>query len=245
MTLADTNSIIPVGVAQTAAPEETKDSQQTLITINPEIIKFLHKEDLSVDQLFVLKALYDGHISLLNQYDRNNDDKRILVFVYQPMFMHGFLENGTENTIYQISDKGRKFVEQILTYSEESHEDAKTSIKLLRELSQSYLELFPDKTKLPSGVYARVNINEVEKKMKAFKANYKKLFKEYYNITFTDQDILDATRAYIARYAKTKYMYMMNSSYFIQKKEKSALADEILAMKQGINKTVNKFEKQI
>lgn len=245
MTLSDTNSVLPTGVSQTPVVEEKQELQQVSLTLNPNVLALLGdpKNKLSIDQLFVLVALYEECIGLLDQYDENNNNRHVLAFVYQPLYTHGYLEQGEEH-IYKLSPKGVELVERLCEHFEKDTKEIGDDAKKLRDLSSKYLDIFP-KVTLPSGSRARSSISEIEKKMKAFMKNYKKLFKDYYQITFTEDDILAVTKAYVAKYAKTNYLYMMTSSYFIQKKEKSALADELLAFKQGVNKIVNKFEKQL
>jgi len=86
---------------------------------------------------------------------------------------------------------------------------------------KTYREMFPA-VKLPSGEYARQNIQELKDKFVWF-------FKTYPE--FTWDDVLDATDYYIYSKQKDGYLYMMTSSYFIQKTDprtkisRSALAD--------------------
>ena len=86
---------------------------------------------------------------------------------------------------------------------------------------------------------------EIEKKLKTFKRTYKPYFKKHFGAPLTNEDILAATKNYVKRYAKSGYQFMVTSSYFIQKNEKSALADELIVIRQGLTKLVDKFEKQI
>jgi hypothetical protein len=75
--------------------------------------------------------------------------------------------------------------------------------------------------------------------MKVWLKINKPMFKKEYEIKITDQDILDVTKAYIDRYAKNGYKFMVTSSYFIQKNEKSVLSDELIATKQGYQDVIN------
>lgn len=84
-----------------------------------------------------------------------------------------------------------------------------------------YREMFPT-IKLPSGEYARQNIQELKDKFVWF-------FKTYPE--FTWEIVLDATDYYVYNKQKEGYLYMMTSSYFIQKTDprtkisRSSLAD--------------------
>lgn len=178
-------------------------------------------------------AMYDENIALLDLYDDENTNKEVLILQYQDLYIHGFIEEDDGHSLYRITDKGRLFIESIRPLFKNQEREEKEGN--LKDLCKKYLELFP-KIKLPSGKYARSNIVEIEKKMKTFLNTYKSSFKKEYGFILTDEDILIATKGYIARYAKDNYRFMVTSSYFIQKNEKSALADEIGAIKIGIDK---------
>ena len=77
---------------------------------------------------------------------------------------------------------------------------------------KEYREIFPAK-RLPSGELARQTVNELKDKFVWF-------FKTYPE--FTWDLVLDATDYYVARYAKTDYLYMQTSSYFIKKRTDSS-----------------------
>jgi hypothetical protein len=177
-------------------------------------------------------AVHNGHIGLLDYYDNDSQSRKIIVMQYQDLYIHGFLEEGKE-TLYQISEKGKAFVEKVKPLLDQA-EEAKLDEAALMKLCQDYLELFP-KIKLPSQKYARVSIVEIEKKFRAWMKAYKPMFKKE-GIKLTNELILKATKQYVTRYAKDSYRFMVTSSYFIQKNEKSALADEILAIGQGLDK---------
>jgi len=77
---------------------------------------------------------------------------------------------------------------------------------------KEYREIFPAK-RLPSGELARQTVNELKDKFVWF-------FKTYSE--FTWELVLDATDYYVARYAKSDYLYMQTSSYFIKKRTDSS-----------------------
>jgi len=204
------------------------------IILNKEILTELKKEKLNINHLFVLFGSYHEALDLLDAYDARTSDSEVLVFDYEYLMLHGFLEVSDKGILFQISAKGKEFVEKIFELMG-TVEEAKEEEQNIKKLCQDYLELWP-KVKLPSQKYARVSILEIEKKMKSWLKANKSLFKKEYGVKLTDQDILDATKAYIDRYAKNGYKFMVTSSYFIQKNEKSALADELIARKQGLDK---------
>lgn len=204
--------------------------QNVIILINKPILKVLRTERLDINQLFILLSLYEDFIGLLDYYDKDSQDKKIILLEYQDLEIHGFLKEGT-NTLYELTEKGKLFVEDIKPLIN-SIEVVKENNKSVGKLSEEFLLCFP-KIKLPSGKYARVSIVEIEKKFAAWFKLYKPMFKSQ-GIIITNEIILKATKQYIARYEKDNYRFMVTSSYFIQKNEKSALADEILAIEQGL-----------
>lgn len=209
-------------------------TEKIQLILNKEILTELKKEKVSINQLFVLFSSYYEAIDLLDIYDDKTSNHEVLVYDYEDLLIHGFLEDSNEGVMFKISQQGKDFVEKIhalmgIVEQEVSQEQN------IKKLCQDYLELWP-KVKLPSQKYARVSILEIEKKLKAWLKTNKPMFKKEYGVKLTDQDILDATKAYVDRYAKNGYKFMVTSSYFIQKNEKSALADELIARTQGLDK---------
>lgn len=216
------------------------------IILNKEVLEILKGNRLNINQLFILLALYEDTPDLLDIYDNFLSDERVLVQDYQFLNIHGLIERtlDDEPLLYQLTSEGKTMVEQARLLFD-LPEDEKRLEATIKQLASDYLQIWPNKLKLPSGVYARVSIVEIEKKLRSFFKAYRMALKKEYGIKLTSEDILQATREYVARYAKKNFMYAQNSSYFIQKKEKSSLADEIIALKQGVEKQVNKWEKQV
>lgn len=211
--------------------EENLEGQRISLSIDKTVLRVLREERMDINQLFIMLGMYNEYIGLLDYYDNDSQNKRILVLDYQDLQIHGYLEEG-ENTLFRITEKGKAFVEKIKPLLEQE-ETEKENTEAFKKLCQDYLLLFP-KIKLPSGKYARVSVVEIEKKLRTFVKTYKPSFKKE-GIILTDELILKATTAYVTRYVKDGYRFMVTSSYFIQKNEKSALADEILAMGQGLD----------
>jgi hypothetical protein len=232
------DNVLPTG----AITKEEREESRVMMVIDHQILDILHAERLFIDQLFVLLAVYEDKFPLLDTFDIDNTMKTSLL-CYADLQAHGFLEFAEGKMMYKISDKGKALVEKIKPLFE-GEEQEKDDEEAFRTFCKEYLEIFP-KMRLPSNKYARVSIVEIEKKMRGFLKVYRQSFKKDYGFKLTYTDILDATKSYVSRYAKMGYQFMVTSSYFIQKNEKSALADEIIAMKQGTSKVVNKFEKQI
>lgn len=246
MTLPNANKVIPLGVsyAEITVKEET---QHTHIVINPEVLTILKKETVTISELFVLLSLYHERITLLDIYDTDSTSGKILLYEYQRLLIHGFIQHpdGDSNILYELTNKGKEFVETISPHFE-LPEDEKQTETALKKLVTEYIEIWPN-IKLPSNTHARATSVEVEKRLKSFLKVYKPVFLKDYGFKLTSEDILQATRLYVSRFEKTAYLYMANSAYFIQKKEKSALADEIVAMKNGTNNEggVDKYTKRI
>lgn len=218
--------------------EEKEISEITPLNLilNIEVLKSIKEERININQLFILFALYNDSIDLLNIYDEESLNEEVLIFDYQDLIIHGFLKVG-EEYLYALTEKGELLVEYLYTLMD-VHSSEDNQEKSIRKLCQEYLNLFP-KIKLPSGKYARVSILEIEKKMKVWLKINKPLFKKEYNHKLENSDILKATKEYIDRYSKQGYKFMVTSSYFIQKNEKSPLSDEILAIIQGLDKDNN------
>ena len=218
---------------------ENKNPQVLKLTlvINSEILQKIKKEKISINQLFILTACYQEASYLLDIYDGFSMDQEVLIFDYQDLVLHGFLQETGEELVaelYKLTPAGKELIEEIYELVGPV-EDESEEINL-RAFCNTYLELWP-KVKLPSNKYARSSVLEIEKKMKTWLRTYKSVFKKDYNTKLTNQDILDVTKAYIDRYSKDGYRFMVTSSYFIQKNEKSSLADELFAKVQGIDKT--------
>lgn len=214
------------------------------LTINQTVLETLKKYSLNINQLFILISLYEGAVTLLDIYDEDNTNMKTLVNDYHPLHLHGFIKESTGEQLYELDELGINVVESIKFLFEEPKKENEISIK---ELALQYLELWP-RIKLPSGVYARTTPKEIEGKLNSFFKNYTRMFLKDLGpdgFVLTAKHIMDATKSYLDRYSKQGYQYAMNSSYFIQKKDKSALADEILAIKQGTIKQDKVWEKQI
>lgn len=223
----------PGMVKETIATDE-KVARVTL-TIDQDIMSILKDARLDINQLFILLAMHDEKYSLLDQYDEANTRKDILVYQYQDLHIHGFLEESEGECMYQLSEKGKSLAERIQALFEPEG-DEKEYEKKFKKMCEEYLLLFPN-IKLPSGKAARVNIVDIEKRMRVFIRTFKARFKKDYGFILTHEDILMATKNYVTRYARDNYRFMATSAYFIQKKDTpSALADEIISVKQGLDK---------
>jgi hypothetical protein len=123
----------------------------------------------------------------------------------------------------ELTQKALVILDEFETFLVKAKKKVATEVlgdKFLEKINY-YRDLFPSK-KLPSGSLARQSVEELKKKFIVF-------FKTYPQFDWALVHL--ATDYYIFEKEKTQYMYMMNSSYFIQKTDniskttKSELAD--------------------
>ena len=124
----------------------------------------------------------------------------------------------TENL--ELSGNTLKFIQEIEGYFKKSKK--KTSKTLMGdeflENIKTYNECFPA-TKLPSGVYARVNVKSLENAFRWF-------FEEF---DYSWEVVIQATEKYVEEYSINRYNYMRNSQYFIRKQNTDKTWDSTLA----------------
>jgi hypothetical protein len=98
--------------------------QSIEIQFNKNIIDKVRSYNFQVDQLgsilFVLFALYEGKIDLLDEFDDSNKQKRAL-FLYKELELKDLLTSSKEedNTIYVLTQKGIDLIEFIKEQSNE------------------------------------------------------------------------------------------------------------------------------
>ena len=83
---------------------------------------------------------------------------------------------------------------------------------------KTYNECFPA-TKLPSGVYARVNVKSLENAFRWF----------FETFDYSWDVVIQATEKYVEEYSINRYNYMRNSQYFIRKQNTDKTWDSTLA----------------
>ena len=120
----------------------------------------------------------------------------------------------------ELSENSLKFIQEIEGYFKKSKK--KTSKTLMGEEFleniKTYNECFPA-TKIPSGVYARVNIKSLENAFRWF-------FQEF---DYSWEVVIQATEKYVEEYAINRYNYMRNSQYFVRKQNTDKTWDSTLA----------------
>ena len=124
----------------------------------------------------------------------------------------------TENL--ELSGNTLKFIQEIEGYFKKSKK--KTSKTLMGdeflENIKTYNECFPA-TKLPSGVYARVNVKSLENAFRWF----------FEAFDYSWDVVIQATEKYVEEYSINRYNYMRNSQYFIRKQNTDKTWDSTLA----------------
>jgi hypothetical protein len=120
----------------------------------------------------------------------------------------------------ELSGNSLKFIEEIDSFFKKSKK--KTSKNLMGEDFQDnlklYNQLFPS-GKLPSGVYARVNIKSLENAFRWF----------FENFSYSWETVIKATERYVDEYSLDRYNYMRNSQYFVRKQNTDKTWDSTLA----------------
>jgi len=120
----------------------------------------------------------------------------------------------------ELSGNTLKFIQEIEGYFKKSKK--KTSKTLMGdeflENIKIYNECFPA-TKLPSGVYARVNVKSLENAFRWF----------FETFDYSWEVVIQATEKYVEEYSISRYNYMRNSQYFIRKQNTDKTWDSTLA----------------
>ena len=112
----------------------------------------------------------------------------------------------TKDDKYLITKKAEDLIKKIeKLFRKESAGDKKVDSEFLQNI-EAYRELFPN-IKLPSGVYARSAVKNLEPAMIWF----------FENFNYSWDTVLKATKMYINEYEIKRWMYLKNSQYFIRK----------------------------
>lgn len=130
------------------------------------------------------------------------------------------------NGEYLITQHWNDVVEEILCDSQNNGLDL--SDERLTALAVKVQECFPkQKMRYASGqespFYFRCNKTEIKNKLKKFLTIYGEV---------ADEDILDATKRYVATYTSKSYLGMRLAKYFILKDDRKIGADEVVHVEQ-------------
>lgn len=179
------------------------------INITPEIILKLRREGFFPDEMFslyfVLKALQNGEVELLNNYDDFNTSKRAVISL-QTLYRRHMIEKAKEgsNTVFMLTDKGKDFLLSLEPIKEE-----KKKIEC-NEWIEEWNNLFPEKNQ--NGAI-RQEIIDVQPRMNSFIKKYK----------YIKEVIFAATKAYLTTESSKDHFYTKRSTYFISKQGEGSL----------------------
>lgn len=159
------------------------------------------------------------------------------------LFHKGYIDIKQESgkNIVSITDKGVSLIEDLDSAFNKKKLKANSTI-MGKDYSTNiaiYREIFPA-GKLPSGKPARTNI-------KALTDSFKWFFDSY---DYTWEEVIKATKMYVAEYKQKNYLYMMTSQYFISKQDKnkvkrSELADYCDMIRDGVSTVDHHFKEKV
>lgn len=164
-------------------------------TIDEEVCKKAH---LDVHLLLTILLISTG--TDYNQNIQELLDREILIKEY---------DEDTGQVKYAITSRWNDTVSSILLDSEQTNIAAFDA--RLENLAKKLMAIFPEGKKQGTSVYWRGNVKEIKLKLKKF-------FKKY-NDTYTDEQITNATQAYVNSF-NGNYSYMRVLKYFIWKEER-------------------------
>lgn len=202
------------------------------IQFNSEIIKKVKAQNFQVDQLgsilFILFALYENRLDLLDEFDDYNKARRAIL-MYKELEVRDLIAEDLAaskgEATYNLTKSGMEFVESLKaefskTQSNVTSVDiAVSGVDTLKDVINAddvegwideWVDLFPRGVK-SGGRLVRSDRQSCLRKMKVFLREY-----DY------DRDtILNATRKYVESKANDGYNYMKCAVYFIYRADTS------------------------
>ena len=167
------------------------------ITIDKKACLKRKDEKLTMPEALMVTAILEG---LKKSTIQNMLNREILV-----------VHNGE----YMVTQRWAEVMEEIIA---DSSDLCPKSDSELLQLAIKVQEIFPgmaqkDRNGRPTAYFFRCNKAEIKKALKRFYVTFHDILEGV-----TDEDILDATRRYVANFAKKGYMGMRLSKYFIIKR---------------------------
>lgn len=167
------------------------------ITVDDKAIKKRKDDKMSLVEVLLVAAILNG---LKKESIQNMLNREILV-----------VHNGE----YMVTQRWAEVTEEIIA---DSSDLCPKSDSELLQLAIKVQEIFPgmaqkDRNGRPTAYFFRCNKAEIKKALKRFYVTFHDVLEGV-----TDEDILDATRRYVANFAKKGYMGMRLSKYFIIKR---------------------------
>jgi len=198
--------------------------QSIEIQFNKKIIEKIKSYNFQVDQLgsilFILFALYENKIELLDEFDDSNKQKRAL-FLYKELQLRELVKQSDNKTLFILTQKGTELIESIKNSTGEATTEkiAVLGVEQLKDEIQKdevdgwideWLDIFPRGIRT-GGKLIRSDREGCLNKMRKFLVDYK----------YDKDTIMKATRAYIDAKAQEGYMYTRCAVYFIYRIEPS------------------------
>ena len=201
---------------------------QIEIQFNKKIIDKIKSLSFQVDQLgsvlFILFALYEGKIDLLDEFDDGNKERRALI-LYKELVLRDLLIPSDDETIYILTDKAVELIEFIKTNTSEitTERIAVAGVEQLKEAVtdevetwiEQWLDLFPRGVKT-FGKPVRSSKIECLRKMQNF-------IKEN---GYSRDVILEATKAYVESKRQVAWEFMRCATYFIYRVDGGSIKDK-------------------
>lgn len=164
-----------------------------------EIFDIISSKGLNPNQYYLLTCMAD-----------NIQTKKINIALELQTLVYNEYVIVTKDDKLILTDKAKKLIKQIenLFVAEAKNAAGNKLGDKYEENIQTYNEMFPS-LKLPTGKYARTNVN-----------NLKNAFKWFFdNFDYDWETIMLATERYIYEYEINGYKFMRTSQYFIRKQD--------------------------
>lgn len=222
------------------------------IQFNASIIKKVKSLNFQVDQvgsvLFVLFALYEGRIDLLDEFDDYNRQKRAFL-LYMELEVRGLVEADTssekETPHFNLTKEGTEFVEYVKGEFTATHQlvtsetIAVTGVnpeQITKEVDPNdpevwideWMDIFPRGIK-SGGRLIRGDSKGCVRKMRVFMREY----------PYTKDTIIQATRAYIESKRQENFAYTRCAIYFIFRLEGMSINNKVSDLATWCEQTVH------
>jgi len=232
------------------------------IQFNSDIIKKIKSLNLQVDQigsiLFILFALYEDQLELLDEFDDFNLQKRAIL-LYKELELRGFLVSNKnaekKEPLYSLTREGVELVEYIKSNFAKDKKQltsvdiAISGVETLTEAVQGnevehwiseWINIFPRGVK-SGGKLVRSDEKSCLRKMKVFLREY----------DYNKDTIMEATKRYVQSKENEGYSFMRCAVYFIYRigtsiadksSDLASWCDEVLNGDSGNSHSENNLE---
>jgi len=159
-----------------------------------ELFDLLHKEGLTPNMYYLLLC-----------FQIKEPVKLIKMDTLEDLLKTEHIVKSMDGSIL-VTLKGYDLIKKVEKYFKKEKAGDKKVDSEFTENVEAYREIFPN-IKLPSGVYARSAVKNLEPAMIWF----------FENFNYSWDTVLKATKMYINEYEIKRWMYLKNSQYFIRK----------------------------